>query len=128
MQREVRQKDSLILSSHHGQQSSPPAPLRPCHAFSLPSLPLSSLTPPAGRQTCHELVLSDFGMHGDTWTPFPEALILWVRGEPRTLHVMSTVGASVGSLRTTLEEALLEILRDKRCCLSKRSPRGSGSR
>lgn len=36
-----------------------------------------------------------------------------MRGEPRNLRVMSTEGANVHGLRATLEETLLEILRDK---------------
>lgn len=42
-----------------------------------------------------------------------------MQGEPRNLHVTSTVGASIRGLRTTLEEALLELLRDKNGVLPK---------
>ena len=51
---------------------------------------------------------------GGTWAPFLAALLLWVQVEPRHLHLMSAVGASVPGLRTTLEETLLVIVRDRR--------------
>lgn len=77
---------------------------------------------------CHELVfLKTLERTGSTRAPFPEALLLWMQVEPRHPRLMSAVGASVPGLRTTLEEALLEIPRDRRWCLSKKGPRSSES-
>lgn len=59
---------------------------------------------------------------GSTRAPFPEALLLWMQVEPRHPHLMSAL-----QVRTTLEEALLEIPRDRRWCLSKKGPRSSES-
>lgn len=119
-------KGPLILNGHSGRQFSPPAPFMSCHAFTLPSLPLSSFIHPTDRWIRHKPCFSKFGMHGEHLSPIRRN---WSCGAgPRKLHLMSTVGTSVSGLRTSLEEALLIIQRDRRRFLPLKSPRFSGSR
>lgn len=126
MEGEVRQKDPDSEWPPWPPDQLPfPSHIFPCclSAFSSPFF-----IQPSNRETNVSWASASQTLEGtgSTWTPFPEALILWVRGEPRNLPVMNTVGASVHGLRTTLEETLLGILRGKRWCPSKQSPRSSG--
>lgn len=98
----------------------------PCHAFSPPSLPLSSFIQPIDRWMCHKPCFSKLGMHGKHQGAIPRN---WFCGAaPRELHLMSTVGTRVSGLRTTLEETLLKIWRNRRWSLPLKSSRFSGGR
>lgn len=119
-------KGLLILNGHSSYHFSPPSPFMPCHAFSLLSLPLSSFIHPIDRWMCHKPCFSKLGMHGKHQGPIPRNW--FCVAAPRKLHLMSTVGTSVSGLRTTLEETLPKIRRDRRRSLPLKSSRFSGSR
>lgn len=119
-------KGLLILNGHSSHHFSPPSPFMPCHAFSLPSLPLSPFIHPIARWMCHKPCFSKLGMHGKHQGPIPRN---WFCGAaPRKLHLMSTVGTRVSGLRTTLEVTLLKTRRDRRRSLPLKSSRFSGNR
>lgn len=121
-------KGLLILNGLSSHQVSPPSPFKSCLAFSLPPLPLLSFILPIDRWMCDKPLLLNIWNAWGASGPHSQRLLYGGRAGPRKLHLMSTVGGSVSGMRTTLEEALLKILKDRRPSLSLKSPRFGGSR